>query len=474
MAGNEKEMKPKDTKAQRKIKKILCLCAFTLKKCLGLITIPVYGCLLLFTLRRWLFMLTVLFIKSLRASVSGPPVPDRGVRADKMFALPGFTPSVLLLVPFRNEAENLPPLLKALKNLSYPIHQLNIVFIDDGSTDGGATQLLPDCEKNENWHLLSLPQNVGKAQALNLACQQFSQGQVIAVYDVDERPQAQALIQLAQPFQQTRVGAVSGRRMVSNSVASPVSSYISFENLVHQLITTQAKDILRLAPPILGSNCAYRRSALEAVGGFQVGALLEDSELTVRLARQGWQTRFVPQAISRHAVPVTLRGYWRQHVRWARGFQAVSGDRCQVSGVRCQEAGDWKLKLELALFSMGYLDRVALVLGIVLVGIRYQVSGVRGRRAREQRGKGAGGQGSGKLKTGNCLLPPTSYLLLLHLLTPFLQTILALKLSYAPLALWRRLIWLPVFFGVDILMALYSTLAGLLKRPQIWEERAQR
>jgi hypothetical protein len=63
---------------------------------------------------------------------------------------------------------------------------------------------------------------------------------------------------------------------------------------------------------------------------------------------------------------------------------------------------------------------------------------------------------------------------LFNLLTPLLQILAALKIEGAPWAMWRRVIWLPLFFGLDISMAVWGAWQTLRRATPIWEERAAR
>lgn len=393
-----------------------------IKKILTLTTWLVTLILALFTLRRWLFTLVAL-------------LPDRPGPVSQ-----GSTwPSVLLLAPVRNEAQALPDLLAALNRLDYPEAKLTVGLIDDGSTDNSRMILEQALAYHSNWRLLALPYNIGKAGALNAALETFPQAEIVAIYDADERPDPAALRILVQSFTEPGVGAVSGRRAISNSLASPAASYTTFENVVHQLVTMRAKDRLNLAPAILGANCAYRRVALAEVGGFKPGALLEDTDLTVKLKRAGWQSRFVPGAVSYHQVPETIAGYWRQHTRWARGFNEVARD--QGSALLHDPDLPLPVRLELLFFSLGYLDRLALLAGVGLALLKQRLA--------------AGA-------------------IIISLLTPFLQVMAALAIAQESALLWRRVTWLPFFFGLDLAMACVGFWETVRKTPQIWEERQSR
>lgn len=403
------------------------------------------GVLLIFTVRRWLFILAALPTTdsfgtpcSRKAGRRLPAAAGEVSAHNKRSDLP----VVLLLAPIRNEAESLTEFLAALAALDYPAGKLTGVLINDGSTDGSEKIIESWIKGKDNWHLLSLAQNAGKARALNSALAAFPQGEIVAVYDADERPLPPALRYLVSPFSGKRIGGVTGRRAVSNPLVSPAASYTTFEGLVHQWVTLRAKDRLNLAPAILGANCAYRRTALAEVGNFEPGALLEDSDLTLKLARAGWAIRFEPGAVSYHRVPQTLAGYWRQHTRWTRGFNEVA--RNQAGSILAGPRLSWPLRLELLAFSLGYLDRLALLVG-----------------------------------AGVALLHPQRRKFLLSvaaasLLTPLFQIMAALIIGREPAAMWLRIIWLPFFFGVDMAMAAAGMWQTLKQSPQIWEERRAR
>jgi 1,2-diacylglycerol 3-beta-glucosyltransferase len=396
-----------------------------IRKILTLASWIVAGVLLIFTARRWLFVFLAL-------------VPDKVPPARRE----SFAPSILLLTPFRNEVETLPAMLSGLAALEYPAEKLTIVLINDGSTDGSDRCIQSWIGGRDNWHLLSLAQNVGKAQALNAALAAFPQSEIVAIFDADELPQSTALQNLISPFADKKIGGVSGRRAINNALASPAASYTTFENLVHQLVTLRAKNMLNLAPAILGSNCAYRRVALAQVGNFTPGALLEDSDLTLKLARAGWDIRFEPSAVSYHRVPQTISGYWRQHTRWARGFNEVAKN--QGRSLLFDPQLSWLLRLELLTFSLGYLDRLALLAGALLALVH-----------RQQRG----------------LL---SKIITASLLTPLLQLIAALIIAGEGPSMWLRIVWLPFFFILDMAMAVVGMGATLMQSAQIWEERRVR
>jgi cellulose synthase/poly-beta-1,6-N-acetylglucosamine synthase-like glycosyltransferase len=358
------------------------------------------------------------------------------------------TPTLLILIPCRNEAPSLPGLFAALDQLDYPRDRMRVVIVDDGSTDD-----TPDAARamasSRPWvEVRSLGQNAGKAGALNegltsrpvtLRFAQSDSDEAVVIYDADHRPLPNSLRALVAPLGEGSVAAVSGQMRVVNGRASAAAFYALVESYVNQLITMRGKDRLNLAPAILGSNCAYRRSALEAVGGFRPGALLEDSDLTLAFALAGWRTRFALDSISEHHAPTSLRGYLRQHLRWNRGFHQVSRGRLPTLWAN-PKLSLW-LKLELTFFALGYADRLALLAGAAFSAIDY-------------------------FRPDTFGFPVWVWPIYFGL--PAVEMAAALVVAREPLSLFPRLVYAPFFFVFDIAIAVWSSVLTFARRPLRW------
>jgi cellulose synthase/poly-beta-1,6-N-acetylglucosamine synthase-like glycosyltransferase len=131
-----------------------------------------------------------------------------------------------------------------------------------------------------------------------------------------------------------------------------VTRYCALELWQHQLITSAAKERLRLNPPAHGWFSCYRREALEQSGGFPQRSLGEDVEVTNALIAAGWQTRFVASSIVFGEVPRTISDYWTQHVRWARGLHDATPMRSLAKDTTVPR------RIELWLHAAGYTDRL--------------------------------------------------------------------------------------------------------------------
>lgn len=260
----------------------------------------------------------------------------------------GRWPEVLIAVAFRNERDSLPRLLSSLDVLNYDAERLSICLVDDASTDSSTGLAVAWARERAHVRLIVLDENVGKAEALNRALASAAgKPEVMVVYDADQCPRPDSLRRLIEPFADSRTEAVCGyRRPVFRKINAFVA-YACLEAWTHQLVNLAAKEALGLDPPTMGGNCAYRRSALERIGGFPAGSFSEDTEVSLALAGSGGRTRFVGDAVANHAVADSFRHYLNQRLRWSRGLMA---SRRHVRG------------LEAAFVAAGYLDRVVLLL----------------------------------------------------------------------------------------------------------------
>lgn len=392
-----------------------------------LIALPVIILLFVYNLRRLLFSFTTIFSGKTTSHLVSQPEGQKTI------------PDVLILAPCRDEEKMIPGLCQALARLNYPSDQVCVVLVDDNSQDHTRLVMEEYAQSKPGWHVLSIQKSEGKASALNTALADFSFGDIILVYDADHRPEADSLRRIVEYFQDMRVAGVSGRTVPANPLASPSTYYATVESYIHQMVTMRAKDRLDLAPALLGSNCAYRRTCLDACGGFRRGALLEDSDLTLAFYRAGFRIRFAEYAVAYHQVPETVRGYLKQHMRWGRGFNDVS----QNYGLALlrEKRLPVRQRIELFLFTTGYLDRIALA-------------------------------GAGLLSVLSLLLHPyfqfPYWVLYIALITPFIQIVAMFIEQRAPVAFWRRFPWVPVFFLLDIYAALRSMADSLMNRPRVW------
>ena len=400
-----------------------------IKLMIKLIALASAAALLVFTLRRLLFTLAIFL--------------PRRKEADNQKNSPAsaYLPSILILIPCRDEERMIPGLCESIDRLDYPSEKYQVVLIDDASRDSTAARMEHCARQRPNWSVIALHDNVGKAAALNYGIEHIPYGEIIYVLDADHRPEPDVLKVVSRYFADPKVAGVGGNTEPLNPLASPSAYYSAMENYLHRLVTMRAKDNLGLAPVLMGSNCGYRREALEKCHGFKNGAFLEDLDLTIKFYEAGYQIRFVEDATAYHQVPETVRGYLDQHIRWARGFGDVSKD--QMPSLLASKEVPVKLRVELLLFSSGYLDRMAMVVATILTGLSF-------------------------LNARMFSFP--RQILSLALVTPMVQIIAFLIKEKMPVPMWLRLPWIPVYYLLDIYASFRGICDSLMNRPRKWRQ----
>jgi cellulose synthase/poly-beta-1,6-N-acetylglucosamine synthase-like glycosyltransferase len=236
-------------------------------------------------------------------------------------------PTVSVLVPCHNEASVVDGLVAALLHLDYPREKLQFIFVDDGSTDRTGILISerigarPDC--------LVLRRAAGsigaKSGALNYALS-FATGAVLTVFDADHQPAADVLRRLCRHFVDPTVGAVQGRCSIRNPTHSVIADLIELDYLAGYLVNEYGRDRVFGLPAYGGANCAVRADRLRTLGGWNQSTVTEDTDLTIRLILSGQRVRYDMTATDTEEGVTTLRRYWRQRYRWARGHQQAWRD----------------------------------------------------------------------------------------------------------------------------------------------------
>ncbi len=235
-------------------------------------------------------------------------------------------PAISLMIPAHNESMVIDETLQALLGLDYPRDRLEILVINDGSTDDTAEKVAAVAARDSRVRLLNVPKEFaarGKSAALNRGLAECKH-QVIGIFDADNLPEPDSVIHLARQLEYNpRLGAVIGKFRCINRKKNLLTRFINLESLAFQWIVQAGRWWLLRMSTLPGTNYLIRRSLLEELGGWDEQALTEDSELSIRIYKAGYLIKFVPYAVTWEQEPETLKVWFKQRVRWARGNNYV-------------------------------------------------------------------------------------------------------------------------------------------------------
>jgi cellulose synthase/poly-beta-1,6-N-acetylglucosamine synthase-like glycosyltransferase len=285
----------------------------------------------------------------------------REVRAEKYSEVLSseIAPTISMLVPAHNEETSIKESVRALLTLTYP--QLEIVVVDDGSTDGTlsvlrnsfdlrpiraifdpriATKTVKEIYRSQRFPNLIVvsKDNGGKADSLNAALN-ISSSELVCAIDADTILDPDGLRRLVRPFIRSPgvVGAGATIRVANGCTVT--RGRLTSERGPHRALGgIQAVEYLRaflFGRPgwnrlggnllISGAFGLFRRQSLLEINGY-VKTVGEDMELIIRLRRRAYETgqpakiEFVPDPVAWTETPTGFRELGRQRERWQRGF----------------------------------------------------------------------------------------------------------------------------------------------------------
>jgi cellulose synthase/poly-beta-1,6-N-acetylglucosamine synthase-like glycosyltransferase len=233
-------------------------------------------------------------------------------------------PTFSIVVPVKNEGNVIRRLLDALSNLDYPADKKEIVIVEDGSTDETLSLCRRYAEDSGlNIKILKKPSSDGKPSALNYGVA-HARGEIVGIFDADNVPARDALLNVCGFFEDPVVAAVQGRTSAINADENMLTKFLSHEETVWCEVYLRGKDVLNLFVHLKGSCQFIRRDVLEKLKGFDENALSEDMELSARLAQSGYKIRYAPNVQSWQESPNNVQSLFRQRTRWFRGTMEVA------------------------------------------------------------------------------------------------------------------------------------------------------
>ncbi len=234
--------------------------------------------------------------------------------------LPGFS----IIVPVKSEEKVVKRILNALLNLDYPLKKMEIIVVDDGSTDE-TSRICRDyvrCYPNQIRYL-QRPTSKGKPSALNYAFQ-HAKGEIIATFDADNVPEPDSLRLAAKCFEDPSIAAVQGRIDSINADENMLTKCVSHEMAIFYDAYLRGKAALNLFVPLAGTCQFIRQSVLVEAGGWEEESLSEDMEMSVRLIEKGYRIGYAPEIRAWQEYPASITAFLRQRTRWFRGCMKVA------------------------------------------------------------------------------------------------------------------------------------------------------
>ena len=242
----------------------------------------------------------------------------------------GIEPAVAIVMPAFNEEAAVADSIRSLLRVSYSRTKLEIVVVDDGSTDGTRSEIERVAGAEPRVQVISFPHNRGKRAAMAAGIRATS-AEIVAFVDSDSMLEPDALLLLVQGFADPDVGAVCGHAGVANVRESLVSRMQAVRYFVAFRVIKAAESVFGAVTCCSGCFAAYRREAiLPHLEAWEHQRFLgspatfgDDRSLTNYVLRD-WRVVYEARAVSHTIVPATVRRFLVQQVRWKRSWTRES------------------------------------------------------------------------------------------------------------------------------------------------------
>ncbi len=224
-------------------------------------------------------------------------------------------PKVCIIVPCFNEEKTIVKTIKSLLKLDWPRNKLEILVIDDGSTDG-TLRKAKFLEKHQPVRVFH-KRNGGKYTALNYGLSK-TKAEFVGCLDADSFTDPQALILMMSYFTNPKVMAVTGSVKIHRpkNILQRVQKIEYIFGIFLRKVFASLNSIT-VAP---GPFSIFRKKVFDQLGPFCQGYHTEDLEMTLRLQSKNYQIVNAPNAYVYTVGPLSFKKLYRQRKRWYYGL----------------------------------------------------------------------------------------------------------------------------------------------------------
>lgn len=242
--------------------------------------------------------------------------------------------------------------LKSILRISYP----HTTYLCDEGDDPALREV---CARLGIRHMTRVDKTGAKAGNINSALASAT-GDIAVIMDPDHEAAPYFLDRIVGFFDDPGVGFVQHVQAYYNQDESLIARgaaeqtyhfYGPLQTGMHGHGTTQA----------IGANCAFRRAALDSIGGHATG-LAEDMATTLKIYAAGWTSVYSPEILTRGQVPGTFPAYCKQQLKWACGVWDILIE----SYPQAFAAISWKNRLHYVMNGLFYARGLFFAIGALI------------------------------------------------------------------------------------------------------------
>ena len=263
------------------------------------------------------------------ATISGNQADlDRWTKAD----FKGYEPTVSFVIPCKNEEKVIYATIKSCISVKYPKEKIEVIAINDGSTDNTLKEMLRAQEDfSKNVKVINLKTNIGKRKAMAEGIR-IAKHEIVVQLDSDSQPYRNTFRKILEPFIDRNVGATVGHTEPSNSETNLLTKMQNAYYFMSFRALKATESVFDMVFCCSGCFSAYRKEYLDEVLDDWLGERFfgkeiifgDDRALTNWMIRKNYKTVYVAEAKAKTIVPEKLKTFLKQQVRWKKGWMINS------------------------------------------------------------------------------------------------------------------------------------------------------
>ena len=246
-----------------------------------------------------------------------------------------FTPGVTIIIPCFNEEKWIQKTILSCINQDYPIEKLEVIVVDDCSTDKSAEKIKEivhklyeenDFKVKDRLKYILMKENGGKREALSKGVLEAKHDLIVFV-DSDSFLNPFAIRNLVQPFKDSKIGGVAGRTDVANTYTNNLTKIQSVRYYIAFRIMKAAESIFDTVTCLSGPLSCYRKEIiLENMDSwlnqqfFGQKATFGDDRAMTNFVLRKYRTSYQDSAICYTIVPNDHKVFLKQQMRWKRSW----------------------------------------------------------------------------------------------------------------------------------------------------------
>jgi len=245
-----------------------------------------------------------------------------------------YTPSVTIVTPSKNEGDNIAKTLRCMLNSDYPKEKIEIIAINDGSTDNTLDEMLKvqkeARKKGISMKVIHWAKNKGKRHGMAEGIRK-GKGEMILFVDSDSFLEKSTIKELMKYFRDPKIAAVAGHADVHNHDANFLTKMQTVRYYVAFKAYKSAEAIFGSVVCCSGCCSAYRKSYVTPILDewlnqkfLGVECTYGDDRALTNFLIKDYKAVYAPEARVTTIVPESYKVFFKQQLRWKKSWTRES------------------------------------------------------------------------------------------------------------------------------------------------------